>query len=224
MKPYTFRSKPLHAGWDSARDWQVSPNGKNHIFNSFQDLGLRICASNPTYSFALSTLSNKHKEVRCRVGQYKEGESIGSPQELANRIFTTCYMGTVNSGSETKDRARKLAEQIGADHLDVKVDIVIDAMAKLFQIITGRTPKFRVNALHNLVSRTLTGHQLACHQCVSASEATHGIGRVCVHMCVLAVQTGDICLCMCLSARVTSVCGFVAAGCRREYCQCSSRA
>ena len=79
-----------------------------------------------------------------RVGQYKEGEKIGTPQELANRIFTTVYMGTVNSGSATKDRARKLAEQIGADHLDVKVDIVIDAMAKLFEMITGKTPRFRV--------------------------------------------------------------------------------
>ena len=82
--------------------------------------------------------------MRRRVGQYKEGEKIGTPQELANRIFTTVYMGTVNSGSATKDRARNLAKQIGADHLDVKVDIVIDAMAKLFEMITGKTPRFRV--------------------------------------------------------------------------------
>ena len=90
--------------------------------------------------------------MQCRVGQYKEGEKIGTPQELANRIFTTVYMGTVNSGSATKDRARNLAKQIGADHLDVKVDIVIDAMAKLFEMITGKTPKFRVKLLHQLLS------------------------------------------------------------------------
>ena len=53
-------------------------------------------------------------------------------------------MGTINSGSATKDRARNLAKQIGADHLDVKVDIVIDAMAKLFEMITGKTPRSRV--------------------------------------------------------------------------------
>lgn len=79
------------------------------------------------------------------MGQYKEGEKVGSAQELAHRIFTTVYMGTVNSGSATKDRARNLAKQIGADHLDVKIDLVIDAMAKLFEMITGRTPKFRVS-------------------------------------------------------------------------------
>ena len=88
---------------------------------------------------------NKIPSVRCRVGQYKEGERVGSPEELAHRIFTTVYMGTVNSGSATKDRARNLAKQIGADHLDVKIDIVIEAMAKLFEMITGKSPRFRVS-------------------------------------------------------------------------------
>ncbi|DBA79501.1 TPA: hypothetical protein ACH3X2_007768 [Trebouxia sp. C0005] len=94
-----------------------------------------------------------------RVGQYKEGEKVGTPQELANRIFTTVYMGTVNSGSATKDRARNLAKQIGADHLDVKVDIVIDAMAKLFQMITGKTPRFRADGGSNAENLALQNIQ-----------------------------------------------------------------
>ena len=48
----------------------------------------------------------------CRVGQYKEGEAIESAQEFARRIFLTCYMGTVNSGGDTKRRAAALAEQV----------------------------------------------------------------------------------------------------------------
>lgn len=94
-----------------------------------------------------------------RVGQYKEGEKIGTAQELANRIFTTVYMGTVNSGSETKNRAKNLAKQIGADHLDVKVDIVIDAMAKLFEMITGRTPRFRADGGSNAENLALQNIQ-----------------------------------------------------------------
>ena len=35
--------------------------------------------------------------------------------------------------------------QIGADHLDVKMDLVVDAMAKLFSVITGKTPRFKVS-------------------------------------------------------------------------------
>ena len=37
--------------------------------------------------------------------------------------------------------------QIGADHLDVKMDLVVDAMAKLFSVITGKTPRFKVSSI-----------------------------------------------------------------------------
>lgn len=40
--------------------------------------------------------------------------------------------------------AECIALQIGADHLDVKIDSVVEAMANLFAFIIGRTPKFRV--------------------------------------------------------------------------------
>jgi hypothetical protein len=36
-----------------------------------------------------------------------------NPQEFANRIFHTCYMGTENSSAETRGRAKALAEAIG---------------------------------------------------------------------------------------------------------------
>lgn len=36
------------------------------------------------------------------------------PRDLANRIFHTCYMGTENSSAETRQRAKYLAEAIGA--------------------------------------------------------------------------------------------------------------
>lgn len=48
------------------------------------------------------------------------GEPAGSTwvphdaQEISNRIFVTCYMGTQNSSSETRSRARELAEAIGS--------------------------------------------------------------------------------------------------------------
>ena len=35
--------------------------------------------------------------------------------------------------------------QIGADHLDVKIDAVVGAMASLLSSIVGRTPRFRVH-------------------------------------------------------------------------------
>ena len=45
---------------------------------------------------------------------------------------------------ETRQRAAALAQQIGADHLDVNIDAVVAAMAHLFATITGHVPRFRV--------------------------------------------------------------------------------
>lgn len=47
-----------------------------------------------------------------RVGQYSASESVGTAEELAGRLLTTVYMGTVNSGKETQDRAASLALQV----------------------------------------------------------------------------------------------------------------
>ena len=35
------------------------------------------------------------------------------PRELCGRIFTTCYMASDNSSTETRERAAHLAEEIG---------------------------------------------------------------------------------------------------------------
>ena len=35
------------------------------------------------------------------------------PRDLAHRIFHTCYMGTENSSTDTRKRAKDLAEAIG---------------------------------------------------------------------------------------------------------------
>lgn len=44
------------------------------------------------------------------------GDGAYIPQdhkELANKLFTTCYMGSENSSVETRNRASDLAQQIG---------------------------------------------------------------------------------------------------------------
>ena len=46
-----------------------------------------------------------------RLGQYAADEPVDSAPELAHRLLTTVYMGTVNSSSETRSRAADLAEQ-----------------------------------------------------------------------------------------------------------------
>jgi NAD+ synthase (glutamine-hydrolysing) len=65
-----------------------------------------------------------------------------TPQELANHIFHTTYMGTKNSSNATKNRAEKLAKEIGCYHLTMIMDRMVDGIIQTFQLVTGRTPQY----------------------------------------------------------------------------------
>jgi NAD+ synthase (glutamine-hydrolysing) len=96
-----------------------------------------------------------------RLGSGPKGELPWTPEELALRLLTTVYMGTENSSENTRQRATKLASEVGSYHLDVKIDLVVTAMTRLFASIMGKTPRFRVHggsqpenlALQNIQAR-----------------------------------------------------------------------
>ena len=67
------------------------------------------------------------------------------PAEFAGRILFTCYMGTKNSSKATRKRAKALAAQIGASHLDIDIDAAVTAMTRLFVKVTGKAPNFKVH-------------------------------------------------------------------------------
>lgn len=72
-----------------------------------------------------------------RISGFKEVEEISSAQVLADRLFVTLYMGTVNSSAETANRAKQLALEIGAYHFQIVVDPVVSALVALFVTVTG---------------------------------------------------------------------------------------
>lgn len=82
-----------------------------------------------------------------------------SPRELAAIIFTTVYLGTDNSSAETRARAKDLANDIGASHLSVAIDIVIGAVVSFFVAVTGKTPKFKVDGGSNAENLALQNIQ-----------------------------------------------------------------
>ncbi|KAJ8058664.1 hypothetical protein OCU04_012838 [Sclerotinia nivalis] len=65
-------------------------------------------------------------------------------QDIANRIFHTAYMGSTNSSSETRGRAKDLGEKIGSYHLDFNIDNVVSAVTTLFTTVTNYTPKYKM--------------------------------------------------------------------------------
>ncbi|KAJ0408384.1 hypothetical protein P43SY_003110 [Pythium insidiosum] len=82
------------------------------------------------------------RDVQRIIGTTGQPYSPMTPSDLAAHIFHTTYMGTKNSSSATRKRAQALAQEIGAYHLDVGMDTMVDAVVKTFSLLTGKTPRF----------------------------------------------------------------------------------
>ncbi|KAK9127856.1 hypothetical protein Syun_016653 [Stephania yunnanensis] len=80
-----------------------------------------------------------------RIGHYTDGRFPTDSKEFAKRIFYTVFMGSENSSEATKLRAKILADEIGAWHLDVSIDSLISALLTLFQTLTGKRPRYKVD-------------------------------------------------------------------------------
>jgi len=65
-----------------------------------------------------------------------------APQTIAAAIFHTCYMGTTNSSEATRSRAQRLGAAIGAYHLAIGIDPMVDAAVAVFGAACGRIPRF----------------------------------------------------------------------------------
>lgn len=102
------------------------------------------------------------KDTRRICGEAEDSKWLPTePQEVCNRIFHTCFMGTTNSSKDTRSRARELAREIGAYHVDLNMDSVVTALTNLFTMVTDFRPRFTVHggnktenlALQNIQAR-----------------------------------------------------------------------
>lgn len=66
-----------------------------------------------------------------------------TPQEIMNQISVTCYMGTSNSSSETKNRAENLSNAVGAVHFSVNIDEMVQATQNVFKQIHEAPLKYK---------------------------------------------------------------------------------
>eukprot|EP00184_Porphyridium_aerugineum_P004850 CAMPEP_0184700890 /NCGR_PEP_ID=MMETSP0313-20130426/16648_1 /TAXON_ID=2792 /ORGANISM="Porphyridium aerugineum, Strain SAG 1380-2" /LENGTH=788 /DNA_ID=CAMNT_0027160733 /DNA_START=314 /DNA_END=2680 /DNA_ORIENTATION=- len=87
-----------------------------------------------------------------------------SPQEIANEIFVTLYLGSENmSSKETRQRSKDLAAEVGSYHLDLNIWPAVEAILTIFQSAFPNKgpPKFKVyggtyeenQALQNIQAR-----------------------------------------------------------------------
>ncbi|KDN40445.1 glutamine-dependent NAD(+) synthetase with GAT domain-containing protein [Tilletiaria anomala UBC 951] len=102
------------------------------------------------------------EDVRRICSEVPESNWVpASPQDVCQRLFATCYMGTKNSSKDTRARAKELAHAIGSYHVDLNMDNVVEAILTLFTAVTTFTPRFKVHggtagenlALQNIQAR-----------------------------------------------------------------------
>ncbi|KAL2342643.1 hypothetical protein Fmac_003928 [Flemingia macrophylla] len=84
-------------------------------------------------------ITNGDEQVKAdaiRIGNYKDGHS-----------------------EMTRLRAKMLADEIGAWHLDVSIDVVVSAFLSLFQTLTGKRPRYKVDGGSNVENLSLQNIQ-----------------------------------------------------------------
>ncbi|KAL9263926.1 Glutamine-dependent NAD(+) synthetase-like protein [Drosera capensis] len=97
-------------------------------------------------------IANGEEQVKAdaiRIGKYADGKFPTDSKEFAKRIFYTVFMGTENSSEATTSRAKVLADEIGAWHINLSIDSVISALLSLFQTLTGKCPRYKIDGGSN---------------------------------------------------------------------------
>ncbi|KAG9255412.1 glutamine-dependent NAD(+) synthetase [Emericellopsis atlantica] len=115
-----------------------------------------------------------------------------NPEDVVRRLLTTAYMGTSNSSSETRSRAKRLAERLGAYHLEVEIDDIVAAEENLIgQAFNGFKPKHVVEggsnaeglAKQNLQART---RMIVAYSMAQLSTQARSLPRAGTSLLVLA--------------------------------------
>lgn len=74
-------------------------------------------------------------------GQWN-GVGVPTAEQLCECVLSTVYMGTQNSSAATRSRAARLSEAIGAYHVALNFDTIVDAVFTVFAGISGRRPRY----------------------------------------------------------------------------------
>lgn len=117
------------------------------------------------------------------------------PRDIVHRLLTTSYTGTVNSSEDTRSRAERLAERIGAWHLSVPIDSVVEAHQSIVKSALDFMPRYSVDggsqaenlALQNLQARNRMVVQYTLAQLVTTARKLPRAGSA-----LLVLTSGNV--------------------------------
>lgn len=120
-----------------------------------------------------------------------------SAEDMVSKILHCCYMGTRNSGEDTRSRAERLAARIGAYFTDLKIDKAVDAHYELMSdAFGGFKPRFTVHggtpseskALENCQARN---RMVVQYELAQLSTQARGLPRAGASLLVLSSGNVD---------------------------------
>jgi len=76
--------------------------------------------------------------VKKSLAYFKAIQDCTSASELMAKCLTTIYQGTRNSSAETRNSAKKLAENIGSTHYEIEIDDLVNQYRHLIEGAIGR--------------------------------------------------------------------------------------
>ncbi|HLV19493.1 MAG TPA: NAD(+) synthase [Polyangiaceae bacterium] len=94
--------------------------------------------------------------LRARLPQVAGLEDAGDATAVVGRLLTTAYQSTRNSSATTREAARSVAQAIGARHVELDVDALVEQYSALVSDAIGRPLDWRRDdlALQNIQART----------------------------------------------------------------------
>lgn len=84
-------------------------------------------------------------DLRRILGLGSEDPLPGRAADVAHAVLRTVYMATEHNADETRERAARIAADIGARHTEVDMDDVVASALAVFERATGHTPRFEVH-------------------------------------------------------------------------------
>ncbi|KDP25253.1 hypothetical protein JCGZ_20409 [Jatropha curcas] len=120
-------------------------------------------------------IANGDEQVKAdaiRIGCYTDEQFPTDSKEFAKRIFYTVFMESENSSEAMKQQAKAMADDIGSRHLDVSVDSVVSALLSVFQTVTGKKPRNKVDGGSDAENRGLKNIQARTRMTLASTLAS----------------------------------------------------
>ncbi|KAI6383144.1 hypothetical protein MCOR25_000330 [Pyricularia grisea] len=120
-----------------------------------------------------------------------------SPEEIVGKLLHTCFMGTVNSSDETRSRAKRLAERLGAYHTDINIDNAVQAHESIIaSALGGFKPKYAVEGgtnSENLAKQNIQARNrlVVSYELAQLSTQARGLPRAGASLLVLGSGNVD---------------------------------